>query len=258
MFLRHYCFGVACLNHLCPRQHRVRVLPVLGADDPEEYMNILEDEIAKREEPTSYYEDDNKPHKSLSYKTSFSVDVDGVNEFINLAMGFKSYKAFHKFADKQNIPLASEVKDLRSQIAKLYPLEKIIINEPNSLFIVPAIDFNLSNHFNLNSEFDISNLGGKVNILSFLMASIVKQWPDNGYIQKLTNQGHYFQSKDAPVKTIYIFNSVFRKETKKPLEDYIKQLRSDYGYDVRIVLMALTEAQSNPVHFRLNAEDMDK
>lgn len=169
-------------------------------------------------------------------------------------MGFKAYKTFHRFADDQKIPRPEEVDDLRSQIERLYPLISII--KADSLFFVPSVDFNLSNHFNFNSEFDIGHLSGNVNIISFLMARMMGISSNDDYAQRRTNNGHYFWSQSGAVKTIYIFNGIFRKEMKKPLEDYIKQLRKQYGNDVKIVLIILTEAQSNAIHFRLN-DDSD-
>lgn len=236
---------------------------VLGADDPEEYMNILEDKIAEAAEESDYYTSMNenhdyprnaKPSKPLPYKTSFSVNVNGVDEYINLSMGFKSYKTFNKFADEQMIPSPDDVNDFQSQVEKLYSFSNIIT--AGSLIIIPSIDFNLCNRFIPNSEFDIGSLSGKVNILSFLMANMMKIYSNNDYVQRWTNNGHYFWTQSSSIKTIYIFNGIFRKEMKKPLEDYINQLHKHYGDDTKIVLIALTEAQSNTVHFRLNAGDL--
>lgn len=67
---------------------------VLGSDDPEEYMNILEDKIAEADEFMNYRDDTDqpsigKPSKPLPYKTSFSVSIDGVDEYVNLGNGIQ-------------------------------------------------------------------------------------------------------------------------------------------------------------------------
>lgn len=232
---------------------------VLGADDPEEYMDILEDKIAEADQYMSHRDDYNQPstnipRKSLPYKTSFSANISGIDEFVNLGMGFKSYKTFNRFVDDQKIPRPEEINDLQNQVEKLYSFANII--KTDSLFIVPSVDFNLSNQFVLNSEFDVGHLSGKVNIISFLMAKMMEQYSNGDYAQRRTNKGHSFWGQSGAAKTIYIFNGIFRKEMKAPLEDYAKQLRKQYGDDVKIVLIALTEAQSNAVHFRIATSDL--
>lgn len=231
---------------------------VLGSDDPEEYMDILENEIAEADQYLRP-DDDNYSYRHTveppkPYKTQFSVSIAGVDEFVNLGMGFKSYKTFNKFADEQNLPNDNDLSALQDQIEKLFSFEKVV--KAGSLFIVPSIDFNLSNQFASNNEFSMGNLAGKVNVLSFLMDRMMRQYSSNDYLQKNTGAGTSYWIESASIKTIYIFNGVFRKEMKKPLEDYVKELRNHYGDDVKVVLIALTEAQSRAIHFRLDAEDL--